>query len=597
VEQFVPDIEQFMTHGVHDFEIHGEPNLAARGCGISWTDAATFSEWFVAVAHRLREMFGAQVRVGFPGLTPDPPRLGPKPVIDQATFLTGSEAAIEEADFVCCHVYWDSAASLRSPYGALRFAHQYLERFPTMPLVISEFASVGAGIAKVTRGAQYAEFLLACSQYDECHYDWPWNQTYWPRLQAAYGFILRSSDPAYQDYAWIDGGGGQGAILDHVRDRSHMPAPTALRLTWPTEYRDYTQFYGENQLTYYKNSYANSLRGGHNGVDLHVDYHDPASSPIFACLPGVVTETHLLETGYGHHILVESTVDGVGRMRLLYGHMTHIFVEEGQEVRAGETLGTAGLTGATTGPHLHLSLKIEGIDFPGNGNHLNARPYLDPLPVGRGEPRVDYARTYVLLPPNAGTEWARAVVDATWQAHRLTVGGSADDAGLGDLSQRRVIAINPNNWNGDLETFFVQHYPGVIYCALEAERPDVLIDALGDLPALPSRREPADGSTDGERGQPRVDYARTYVLLPPGAGSEWAQAVVDGSWDEKRFTLGGSADDGGVGDLSKRRVIAVNPSGWEGDLAAFYATHYPGIRYTPLTASGPQELADQLARL
>jgi len=99
------------------------------------------------------------------------------------------------------------------------------------------------------------------------------------------------------------------------------------------------------------------------------------------------------------------------------------------------------------------------------------------------------------------------------------------------------------------------------------------------------------------RGHPRVQYERTYVLLPPNADAAWARAVVEGAWDEKRCTIGSSADDAGIGDLDARRVIAVNPQEWPGPqtLAEFYAQYYPGVEYEAITAATPAELAQKLA--
>ena len=92
------------------------------------------------------------------------------------------------------------------------------------------------------------------------------------------------------------------------------------------------------------------------------------------------------------------------------------------------------------------------------------------------------------------------------------------------------------------------------------------------------------------RGLPREQYQLTYVLLPPDAGADWAQAVVAATWDRERFTIGGSADDAGIGDLDYRRVIAVNPSEWGNDLGAWYNEHYPGVIYKPVTADSPEQL-------
>lgn len=111
--------------------------------------------------------------------------------------------------------------------------------------------------------------------------------------------------------------------------------------------------------------------------------------------------------------------------------------------------------------------------------------------TGRGAPRTPYERTYVLLPPGAGRAWANAVTDATWEAHRYTIGGSADDAGIGDLDVRRVIAVNPGQWRGDLRAFFEQHYPGVEYRPVEAATPAALGLALHGDDSLPVEPTPA----------------------------------------------------------------------------------------------------------
>jgi hypothetical protein len=115
------------------------------------------------------------------------------------------------------------------------------------------------------------------------------------------------------------------------------------------------------------------------------------------------------------------------------------------------------------------------------------RPILEPQeepgdvtaqPV-RGQPREQYARVYVLLPRDADREWCQAVVDATWDKYGYTIGRSADDAGIGDLDERVVIAINPDRWGrGEdgtgLRGFFAKYYPGVQYRPIRAATPEDL---------------------------------------------------------------------------------------------------------------------------
>lgn len=99
-------------------------------------------------------------------------------------------------------------------------------------------------------------------------------------------------------------------------------------------------------------------------------------------------------------------------------------------------------------------------------------------------------------------------------------------------------------------------------------------------------------------GLPREPYARTYVLLPPGAGREWVEAILDsGAWDRRRWTIGGSADDAGIGALEDKTVIAVNPAAWPGDLEAFFRTYYPRTRYIAIEAGSPEELRRRLEEM
>jgi len=96
---------------------------------------------------------------------------------------------------------------------------------------------------------------------------------------------------------------------------------------------------------------------------------------------------------------------------------------------------------------------------------------------------------------------------------------------------------------------------------------------------------------------PREDYERIYVLLPPGAGDVWFQAVAaSGVWQRYRWTVGGSADDAGVGP-SVRRVIAVNPHLWPSDLKSFFDSYYEGVDFFAITAATPFVLTQALKQL
>lgn len=108
------------------------------------------------------------------------------------------------------------------------------------------------------------------------------------------------------------------------------------------------------------------------------------------------------------------------------------------------------------------------------------------------------------------------------------------------------------------------------------------------LPPVP----PAPPSTGmASRGKPRAQYHRVYVLLPPTAGKDWIQAVIDsGAWERERWTVGYSADDAGLGDLDRRTVIVVNPSAWPDPIIPWLEMWYPGVAAQPVTAISPDDL-------
>ncbi len=69
-----------------------------------------------------------------------------------------------------------------------------------------------------------------------------------------------------------------------------------------------------------------------------------------------------------------------------------------------------------------------------------------------------------------------------------------------------------------------------------------------------------------------------------------------GIWDKCRWTIGGSADDAGIGP-KVRRVVAVNPLQWRGDLKKYLEEAYPGVEYVALTAATPADLMRLLRSL
>jgi murein DD-endopeptidase MepM/ murein hydrolase activator NlpD len=88
--------------------------------------------------------------------------------------------------------------------------------------------------------------------------------------------------------------------------------------------------------------------------------------PLFSVCDGVVSKTEYLTYSYGYHVVIDCG-DG---WTTLYAHMSQISVSPGQRVSAGATIGTTGLTGFTTGHHLHFEIRI-------NGRYVNPALYLN----------------------------------------------------------------------------------------------------------------------------------------------------------------------------------------------------------------------------
>jgi hypothetical protein len=218
----------------------------------------------------------------------------------------------------------------------------------------------------------------------------------------------------------------------------------------------------------------------------------------------------------------------------------------------------------------------------------------------RGQPREQYSRIYILLPPTATeSAWVEAVADATWSQRRNTIGASADDSAIGNLHARMVLAINPQAWGTTptLDEWYKRHYPGVIYASMRANTPNELKNALQSVTltapviAKPTPPNPVLGT-------PREQYDRTYILMNPNhVDPAWVKAIARAAW-ARRVTIGGSADDAGVGDLKTRNVIVLNPKeSYVSDIFAWFAKHYPNVNVQGAEGSTPDALAKEVKKL
>ena len=86
----------------------------------------------------------------------------------------------------------------------------------------------------------------------------------------------------------------------------------------------------------------------HPGVDLRA----PKGTKIVAMAEGTIIEVEEMRVGYGHFVRIAHK----GTISSLYAHLDKVEVVPGQKVSGGQEIGTVGMTGWTTGPHLHFEV-------------------------------------------------------------------------------------------------------------------------------------------------------------------------------------------------------------------------------------------------
>jgi|SRR5579862_732661 murein DD-endopeptidase MepM/ murein hydrolase activator NlpD len=128
-----------------------------------------------------------------------------------------------------------------------------------------------------------------------------------------------------------------------------LPTPGIADLTstptlWPV-IGHLTGFFGERMDPF-------SGEGAfHTGVDISSQYGDGVRSTA----DGVVIEAGD-HAGYGRLVIVDH---GFG-VTTWYGHLSSFHVLVGQQLRRGDTIGNVGVSGRSTGPHVHYEVRING---------------------------------------------------------------------------------------------------------------------------------------------------------------------------------------------------------------------------------------------
>lgn len=115
-----------------------------------------------------------------------------------------------------------------------------------------------------------------------------------------------------------------------------VDADTGTKLLWPVLSHRITQYY----------------HWGHSGLDIG----DKTGNPIYAAEAGKV-ERSGWSNGYGYNVIINH---GNG-IKTLYAHASKLLVEVGDTVSRGETIALIGSTGWSTGPHLHMEVRVNEV--------------------------------------------------------------------------------------------------------------------------------------------------------------------------------------------------------------------------------------------
>ena len=131
----------------------------------------------------------------------------------------------------------------------------------------------------------------------------------------------------------------------------------------------------------WRNDPFTGRRAFHSGLD----FAGRKGLPIYATADGFVsytgTDKYLGNTITIDHRKKELDEQGQpyarqGGYQTEYGHLQKILVEQGQQVKRGQQIGTMGNTGRSTGPHLHYSVRLRDRQLSKHRGYQNPEDFI-----------------------------------------------------------------------------------------------------------------------------------------------------------------------------------------------------------------------------
>jgi murein DD-endopeptidase MepM/ murein hydrolase activator NlpD len=254
---------------------------------------------------------------------------------------------------VAGHLAWDGErrnAALRSEMGQMRA--RLLEKRDVIVRQRQEMATVAMAVERLARTTtalgERATRARRLAHMEESRDQSAALLTIPALFDGGMSIVSEDTAHALEQLTWLDGQAANAAdslavltaLLKERPGESSRGAPTV----WPVRGL-VTSPFGSRLSPWGEGPEM------HRGLDIAARY----GQAVAAGGPGEVVFAGR-DGGYGGLVVI----DHGGRLHTLYGHLSALYVREGQLVRRGQPIGAVGASGRATGAHLHYEVRMNG---------------------------------------------------------------------------------------------------------------------------------------------------------------------------------------------------------------------------------------------
>ena len=99
----------------------------------------------------------------------------------------------------------------------------------------------------------------------------------------------------------------------------------------------------------WRNPTVSTVPKYHTGLDISA-----VEGTVIKSMTDGIIEIASSEGDYGKHYIVK-----YDNITLIYGHCSKLYLKQGTEIKQGQKIAEVGTTGNSTGPHLHIGIKLD----------------------------------------------------------------------------------------------------------------------------------------------------------------------------------------------------------------------------------------------